>query len=100
VRTLFFAVPDLQPEAERRREAMSLEDTRHHDALTTVSGAASHLVQQWAEVSADGRNHLLSNLAKSLRNLKSVEVKLGIEIDEVRACTGCNDQCSYCRSRS
>jgi hypothetical protein len=84
----------------RERDMQAEPDaTRHHNALTAVSGAAAHLVQQWAEVSADGRDHLLSDLAKSLRNLESLEAKLGIEIDEVRACTGCNDQCSYCRSR-
>lgn len=60
---------------------MSTEDTRHHDALMTVSGAGMHLVQQWAEVSDDGRNHLVENLAKSLRNLEYVEAKLGITID-------------------
>jgi hypothetical protein len=46
-----------------------------------VSGAGMHLVQQWAEVSDDGRNHLVANLAKSLRNLEYVEAKLGLSID-------------------
>jgi hypothetical protein len=57
------------------------EDTRHHDALVSVSGAGAHLVQQWAEVSDDGRNYLVANLAKSLRNLEYVEAMLGITID-------------------
>jgi hypothetical protein len=78
--SLLFALPDLQPQAERRRE-VNPEDTRHHDALMAVSGAGTHLVQQWAEVSDDGRNHLVANLAKSLRNLEYVEAKLGITID-------------------
>ncbi|NLG62756.1 MAG: hypothetical protein GX539_10965 [Candidatus Cloacimonetes bacterium] len=56
--------------------------TRHYNALTGVVGAASQLVQQWAEVSDDGRDHLVANLAKSLRNLESVEAKLGIAIEE------------------
>ncbi len=95
VREFHMCCPDncelINPNAQR-------SDTRHHDALTAVSGAAAHLVQQWAEVSADGRNHLLSNLAKSLRDLESVEAKLGINIDGTRttACTGCG-QCDYCR---
>jgi hypothetical protein len=72
-------MPDLQP-PERGRE-MTSADTRHHDALMAVSGAGMHLVQQWAEVSDDGRNHLVTNLAKSLRNLESVEAKLGLNID-------------------
>jgi hypothetical protein len=60
---------------------VNAEDTRHHDALMAVSGAGMHLVQQWAEVSDDGRIHLVANLAKSLRNLEYVEAKLGLNID-------------------
>jgi hypothetical protein len=56
--------------------------TLHINALSQVAGASMHLVQQWAETSDDGRNHLLSNLAKSLDKLEYVEAKLGIAIDE------------------
>lgn len=84
---------------ERDMQAGDPGATRHHSVLGAVSGAAAHLVQQWAETSDDGRNHLLSNLAKSLHKLEYVEAKLGIEIDEVRACTGCNDECAACRNK-
>lgn len=72
--------------------------TLHVNALLQVAGASMHLVQQWAEVSADGRNDLVANLAKSLRKLESIEAKLGIGIDATYtiACTGCG-KCDYCQ---
>jgi hypothetical protein len=79
VQRLLATLPDVQP-TERGWEVIT-EDTRHHDALMSVSGAGMHLVQQWAEVSDDGRNYLVANLAKSLRNLEYVEAKLGLNID-------------------
>jgi len=60
---------------------VTTEDTRHHTALMAVAGCSSNLIQFWSETSNDGRNYLLSELAKSLRNLEYVEAKLGLSID-------------------